>query len=195
MNKYSQEAHKRSEVFQAGFSLVEVLIGLVLSGLLMSMVSMVLGQSITNNEVVRSSAGQSSRMFTMRRLLHRDFQNRVIGGSITVKEDGFGIGTANNFLLDGGSPVEAVWDFSGNMIRRHETREDIKYDKSFQLVSGIRSWQLELLDRKDGVWVSAIQNKGRGITLESVIKAVRLNLVFEDGQRVLIVERVPYVFE
>lgn len=121
---------------QCGFSLIEVLIGLILSGLLMSMVAMVLGQSVTNNEVVRSSAGLSSRMFTLRRVLHRDLQNIEPGKIITVTENGFMISTTNNFLIDGGVLVKADWDLSGNMIRRHEESHILNYGSSFQFLRG-----------------------------------------------------------
>ncbi len=86
---------------QKGFSLIEVLIGLVLSGLLMSMVAMVLGQSITNNEVVRSSAGLSSRMFTLRRILHRDMQNIIPGSTIGLESNGFSVESTHNVILEG----------------------------------------------------------------------------------------------
>ena len=178
-----------------GFSLIEVLIGLVLSGLLMSMVAMVLGQSITNNEVVRTSVGLSSRMFTLRRILHRDMQNRMIGSVITVKNNGFGLTSTNNFLEDGAVTVEVFWDFSGNMIRRYERADGVSYSNSFQLLRGISSWSLEMLDGKDGSWISAVQYKAKPLKMKSFIKAVRLNLTFEDGQNILLLERVPYVFE
>ncbi|SDK54695.1 general secretion pathway protein J [Maridesulfovibrio ferrireducens] len=180
---------------QGGFSLIEVLIGLMLSGLLMSMVAMVLGQSITNNEVIRSNVSLSSRMFTLRRILHRDLQNRMIGGGIGVNADGFELVSTNNFLEDGAVAVDVLWDFSGNMIRRSERSEKIEYENSFQLMRGVTSWTLELLDGKNGSWISAAQYKARALSAKSSIKALRLNLVFEDGQRILIVERIPYAFE
>ncbi|WP_031482613.1 PulJ/GspJ family protein [Maridesulfovibrio frigidus] len=180
---------------EGGFSLIEVLVGLILSGLLMSMVAMVLGQSITNNEVVRSNVGLSSRMFTLRRILHRDLQNRVIGGILEMREDGFKLVTSNNSLEDGAVPVNVFWDLSGNMIRRHEDSDKLSYASSFQLMRGVSSWTLEILDGRDGTWISALQLENRPLNLDSVIKAIRLNLVFEDGQRTLIVERIPYAFE
>ncbi len=180
---------------QSGFSLVEVLIGLVLSGLLMSMVAMVLGQSITNNEVVRSNVSLSSRMFTLRRILHRDLQNRKIGGIIGIEGNGFTIVSSNNLLEDGAVIVNVDWDFSGNMVRRSERSENIKYESSFQLLRGVTTWSLEFLDGKDNSWISAMQYKARPLNLKSAVKAMRLNLSFEDGQHILIVERIPYVYE
>ncbi len=180
---------------QAGFSLVEVLIGLVLSGLLMSMVAMVLGQSITNNEVVRSNVSLSSRMFTLRRILHRDLQNRKIGGMIGIEGNGFTIVSSNNLLEDGAVTVKVDWDFSGNMVHRSERSEHIKYESSFQLLRGVTTWSLEFLDGKDNSWISAMQYKARPLNLKSKVKAMRLNLSFEDGQHILIVERIPYAYE
>ncbi|WP_051249611.1 prepilin-type N-terminal cleavage/methylation domain-containing protein [Maridesulfovibrio zosterae] len=180
---------------QQGFSLIEVLIGLVLSGLLMSMVAMVLGQSITNNEVIRSSAGLSSRMFTLRRILHRDFQNIILGSSVSVEDNGFGIKTTNNFLIDGGIKVDADWDFSGNMIRRHEENKSLEYNNSFQLLRGLKSWRIEVLDGDKGIWISGVQFSSRSVTSTSDLKAIRLNLVFEDGHSLSLVERIPYVVE
>ncbi|MBI9112663.1 MAG: prepilin-type N-terminal cleavage/methylation domain-containing protein [Maridesulfovibrio ferrireducens] len=183
------------DMLQSGFSLIEVLIGLMLSGLLMSMVAMVLGQSITNNEVIRSNVSLSSRMFTLRRILHRDLQNRLIDGGISVKADGFEFVSTNNYLEDGAVPVTVLWDFSGNMIRRFEQSDMLEYENSFQLMRGVTSWTLELLDGNNGSWISSAQYKSRALSSKSSIKALRLNLTFEDGQRILIVERVPYAFE
>lgn len=180
---------------QGGFSLIEVLIGLVLSGLLMSMVAMVLGQSITNNEVVRSNVGLSSRMFTLRRILHRDLQNRVLRGTIDVEGNGFRLSSTNNLLEDGAVAVNVDWDFSGNMILRSEHSESIKYESSFQLLRGVTTWSLDFLDGKENSWISAAQYKARPLNLKSAVKALRLNLSFEDGQHILIVERIPYAYE
>lgn len=188
-------SRRSADSSQHGFSLVEVLIGLILSGLLMSMVAMVIGQSVTNNEVVRASSGLSSQMFTLRRILHRDLQNIIKGTRIEVKDEGFGFSSLNNFLVDGGVEVEVFWDFSGNMIRRYENSGSLDYSNSFQLLRGLVSWKLELLDSSNGVWVSAAQYQNRAVSLQSVIKALRLNLVFEDNRNILLVERIPYVFE
>lgn len=177
---------------QRGFSLIEVLIGLVLSGLLMSMVAMVLGQSITNNEVVRSSSGLSSRMFTLRRVLHRDLQNILVGKTVFIESEGFGLQTTNNFLIDGGVGVEVIWDFSGNMIRRRERSESLDYENSFQMLRGLKSSKLELLDGAKGVWISSVQYQNRPLNLKSAIKAIRISFTFEDGNSLLIVERIPY---
>lgn len=127
---YFQRNHTSLEV-QKGFSLIEVLIGLVLSGLLMSMVAMVLGQSVTNNEVVRSSAGLSSRMFTLRRILHRDMQNVIPGSAMGVEDNGFSLETSHNILLKGAGPILVNWDFSSNMIRRNEESPDLDFENFF----------------------------------------------------------------
>lgn len=180
---------------QQGFSLMEVLIGLVLSGMLMAMVGMVLGQSITNNEVVRNKVGLSARMFTLRRILHRDFQNRVPGGTLTAEDDGFELTTTNNFLLDAGMEVKARWVFSGNMIRRHESSAKLEYDNSFLLVRGVSSWNVEVLESRTGTWASLLQYKSQPLRVDNVIRAVRISLVFEDGKSISMVERVPYAYE
>lgn len=180
---------------QQGFTLIEVMIGLVLSAMLMSMVSMVLGQSITNNEVVRNKVGLSSRMFTLRRILHRDFQSSVPGTSIAVEDSGFQLTTMNNHLLDSGLKVTVEWDFSDNMIRRSESSGNLKYEDSFLLARRVSSWQVDLLESKTDVWVSLLQYKNQPLHVNNVIKAVRISLTFENGKSVTMVERVPYAYE
>ncbi|WP_421903751.1 PulJ/GspJ family protein [Maridesulfovibrio sp.] len=180
---------------QKGFSLIEVLIGLVLSGLLMSMVAMVLGQSVTNNEVVRSSAGLSSRMFTLRRILHRDLQNIVPGRPLGVEEEGFSLESTHNVLLEGAGPIIVNWDFSSNMIRRLEKSPDLEFENSFFLMRGLKSWGLEFLDADKNVWISRSQQSARAMSGKSTVKAFRLKLRFEDGKDVIIVERIPYAVE
>lgn len=180
---------------QAGFSLIEVLIGLVLSGLLMSMVAMVLGQSVTNNEVVRSSAGLSSRMFSLRRILHRDLQNVVPGSTIGVERDGFSVESVHSISLEGSGPLIVVWDFSSNMIRRVESSAGLEFENSYFLMRDLESWRLEFLDADNNVWISSAQQNARARGGKSTVKAIRLNLRFEDGQTIMIVERVPYATE
>ena len=191
---FSQCSHTLSES-QKGFSLIEVLIGLVLSGLLMSMVAMVLGQSVTNNEVVRSSAGLSSRMFTLRRILHRDLQNILPGKALVVKDDGFSIESSHNVLMEGAGPINVSWDFSANMIRRFEKSPGLDFENSFFLMHGLKSWGIEFLDANKNVWISRSQMAARAMSSMSTVKALRLKLRFDDGKDVMIVERIPYATE
>ena len=179
---------------QAGFSLIEVLIGLVLSGLLMSMVAMVLGQSVTNNEVVRSSAGLSSQMFTLRRILHRDLQNIVINRPISVEKDGLSFESNHCILLEGIAGVTVFWDFSSNMIRRTEKADSLSYGNTYMLARGLKSWSVEFLGTNN-VWISQSQQGNKAVRGKAGVKAIRLKLSFENGQDAMIVERIPYVTE
>ncbi|WP_320006658.1 prepilin-type N-terminal cleavage/methylation domain-containing protein [Maridesulfovibrio sp.] len=179
---------------QAGFSLIELLIGLVLSGLLMSMVAMVLGQSITNNEVVRSSSGLSTQMFTLRRILHRDLQNIVINRPISVEKTGLSFESNHCILLEGIGAVSVFWDFSSNMIRRTENSNSLGYGNTYMLMRGLDSWTVEFLGNNN-VWVSRSQQSNRAVRGHSGVKAIRLKLRFDDGQDVMIVERIPYATE
>jgi general secretion pathway protein J len=190
---FFQRHHNHPEC-QAGFSLIEVLIGLVLSGLLMSMVAMVLGQSITNNEVVRSSSGLSSRMFTLRRILHRDLQNITPGASISGDGTSLIIATNNCILKPGLGTVLVTWDFSSNMIRRIESSDELEFENSYFLMRGLEYWNVEFLDGKNNVWISARQQKEQALT-GGVTKALRMKMRFDDGQDVTIVERIPYAAE
>ncbi|NDV22194.1 type II secretion system protein J [Desulfovibrio sp. JC022] len=192
--KFFQRSHTLPDS-QGGFSLIEVLIGLVLSGLLMSMVAMVLGQSVTNNEVVRSSAGLSSRMFTLRRILHRDLQNIRPGRPIGVESRGFSLETSHNVLLEGAGPIVVNWDFSSNIIRRFEKSPDLEFENSFFLMRGLESWEMEFLDADKNIWISRSQQTARAASGQSTVKAFRLKLKFDDGQGVTIVERFPYATE
>ncbi|TIH18067.1 prepilin-type N-terminal cleavage/methylation domain-containing protein [Marinifilum sp. JC120] len=192
--KFFQRSHTLPE-FQGGFSLIEVLIGLVLSGLLMSMVAMVLGQSITNNEVVRSSAGLSSRMFTLRRILHRDLQNTIPGRPVGVESDGFSLESSHNILLEGAGPIIVNWDFSSNMVRRYEKSPDLDFENSFLFMRGLESWGIEFLDADKNIWISRSQQSARAMSGKSTVKAFRLKLRFEDGKDVMLVERIPYATE
>ncbi|WP_415715102.1 type II secretion system protein J [Maridesulfovibrio sp.] len=180
---------------QKGFSLIEVLIGLVLSGLLMSMVAMVLGQSITNNEVVRSSSGLSSRMFTLRRILYRDLQNIKPGSSVGGLENGFSLATSHCILRDGVGSVVVTWDLSSNMIRRIETSDDLEFENSYLLMRGLESWGMEFLDAEKNIWLTSSQQAARAMSGNAVTKAIRLKLRFEDGKDVMLVERIPYATE
>lgn len=189
MSSFSKRQNSR------GFTLIEVMIGLVLSAMLMAMVGMVLGQSITNNEVVRKKVGLSSRMFTLRRVLHRDLSSRVPGASFGATENGFEITTMNNHLLDSGVQVVVRWDFSGNMIRRYESSSRLKYERSFLLDRGLASCRIDVLSARNNAWVSLLQVQSQGLTGSSTYKAIRLNLGFDDGKSITLVERIPYAYE
>ncbi|WP_319763668.1 prepilin-type N-terminal cleavage/methylation domain-containing protein [Maridesulfovibrio sp.] len=190
----SFQRHHSPPECQGGFSLIEVLIGLVLSGLLMSMVAMVLGQSITNNEVVRSSSGLSARMFTLRRILHRDLQNILPGTSVSGDGTSLTIATNNCIFKPGVGTVTVTWDFSSSMIRRKEISDAFEFENSYFLMRGLDSWTVEFLDGKNDVWNSARQQTGRGLT-GGLTKALRMKMRFDDGQDVTIVERIPYATE
>lgn len=56
----------------------------------------------------------------------------------------------------------------------------------------MKSWRLELLDARNGAWIAAEQFRSRAMAVVPMIRALRLELVFDDGQNVLIVERIPY---
>ncbi|NDV27136.1 prepilin-type N-terminal cleavage/methylation domain-containing protein [Desulfovibrio sp. JC010] len=180
---------------QAGFSLIEVLIGLVLSGLLMSMVAMVLGQSVTNNEVVRSSAGLSSRLFTLRRILHRDLQNIVPGRMVGAGATGLTFESSHSITIENSGPVVVSWDFSSEMVRRIEKSPDLEFENSQLLMRGLKSWRLEFLDIDKNVWISLSQQRAKGVSDRSTVKAFRLRLNFEDGKEVMLLERIPYAQE
>ncbi len=172
-----------------GFSLVEVLVSLVVSGILMAMLAMVMGQVVQNDEALRGLTGKTTEAATLRRILHRDLAG--IGKPITLHPAGFSFTSSHNHLVSGPLPLDVFWTFQDGVVRRVERLPAMSYASEMVFATGLRGWQVDYFDLKSGAWIN-----GKSGTLPEngvLLSGLCLTLVFADQTQLKIVERIPYV--
>lgn len=146
---------RESSGFQAGFTLLEILVALVAAGLLAFMISAVLGRGIVASSALEEvSHGQRSRI-VLYRLLSMDLRNMEKDGELTVTDQGFSLQTSHNHLLPGPLPMTVTWDFSEAGIRRTEELPDLAYTQSVVLVADLESCTLTFFDLSEKRWTDS----------------------------------------
>ena len=179
--RYTSSTHAPA----AGFTLVEVLVSLVLSGILMAMVTMVMAQVVGNDETLKTMVSKSTEAATLRRILHRDLAGA--SGRIVVTPTGFSLITNQNGLLPAPLPVKVEWAFLGGSLIRREAESQLEYASSMTLVRAPREFRLEIYDLSRHIWVN-INNSPDSKSASGV----RLSLVLADKSQLTIVERIPH---
>jgi type II secretory pathway component PulJ len=170
-----------------GFSIVEVLVSLLLTGILMATISMVMGQVVSNDDILKSSQGKTVQAATLRRILHRDISG--MQKPLAPSATGFTLISGNNHLGAGPLPVNVEWILDGNTLYRRESESELDYASTMVLASGLRGWQLEVFDIVRGAWIDPR-------SLPSPVpklSGLRLSLVLADATQLRIVERIPHV--
>lgn len=168
-----------------GFSLVEVLVSLVLSGILMAMVTMVMAQVVGNDETLKTLVGKTGEAATLRRILHRDLAGS--SGKIEITPSGFSLVSGQNSLLSAPLPVKVEWTFQGGSLLRRESEPGIQYASVMTMVRAPRELRLEFYDLSRNTWVN-INNSPDA----KAVSGIRLSMVLADSSQMTIVERLPY---
>lgn len=183
---YSSVAFRNQE--PPGFSLIEVLVSLMVSGILMAMISMVMGQVVQNDEALRGLVGKTAEAATLRRILHRDLSS--VQGPLKLDPAGFSFPSTHNHLLAGPLPVTVTWTFREGIIRRLESAPDIRYASEIIFARNLRDWQMEFHDLNGNVWING--KSGAALGPANLISGLRLTLLFADQSQLKILERIPY---
>ncbi len=173
----------------SGFSLIEVLVSLVVSGILMAMLSMVMGQVVQNDETLRGLVGKTAEAATLRRILHRDLAE--IQGPIQLEPTGFSFPSSHTNLMPAPLPLTVTWSFREGSIRRLEAMPALQYNAEVVFAKNVRDWQMEFYDLATNTWLNG--RGGASLGLGKSISGLRLTLLFADQTQLKIVERIPYV--
>lgn len=178
-----------------GFTLMELLVALAVSGLLLAM----LGQTAT--QIMKTGQSLTERMrfnrevVVLRRLLHRDLQSLENLVKLRVSSTGLDFTTSHNLLSDRPLNVRVAWRFSGNRVMRSERKSSISYTNRIQVMERIQRFEVEMFITGDNRWVDITEwrnNMGSIMSRSKRLKALRMTLTMEGGDTITLVERLPY---
>lgn len=174
----------------SGFTLIEILVGLAVAGILASIIAGVMGQGILTSETLLRESRSETQKTVLRRLLHRDIKNMVWESDLEPTPDGFRINTGHNTLTSCSLPVETFWNFSNGKIIRFEESQELSYEKKQILSHELNYSELEFLSFEDNRWIrleSWLMSSDRAGP-----RAMRVRLEFDDGTKFEMVEHLPF---
>lgn len=137
----------------AGFSLVEILVGLAVAGMLTAMLASVAGQSIVSSQALLEQESMDRQKTTLRKILHRDLKNMLWGSRIEPDSQGFNLQTGHNTLISSSLPMEVSWRFQPDEIVRTEQNADLDYHKKQILSTGLNSFSLDIYCHVQKRWI------------------------------------------
>lgn len=177
-----------------GFSLVELLVALTVSGILLAMLSGAIRDITGSSVILDSKAENAKQRITLQRLFHRDVNNMADPESLAFEEEHVIFITSHSTLMDSPFPVKVTWDFSKKRITRTEEIEDMDYKNSSVIASGLGSWNFEAYDDKQNRWLNfntlkaiSAQSKEGVKSLSAMRMAANLGEVSMNT-----IERLPY---
>jgi prepilin-type N-terminal cleavage/methylation domain-containing protein len=177
------------ETRRYGFTIIEVIVSLFITGLLMGALSLVMGQVVQNDTNLRASQGASGQEAVLRRLLHRDIQG--IQTPLQVTTEGFSLNTSHNMLMNSPLPVDVAWSFTGGRVRRYEVNNELDYSMEQVLIGRLKSWRLSVLDPTQNRWLNLIGSSMKDLTAE--FTGIYM-LLETDTTTMEIVERIPFTW-
>ncbi|MFW6388284.1 MAG: prepilin-type N-terminal cleavage/methylation domain-containing protein [Desulfohalobiaceae bacterium] len=172
-----------------GFTLLEVLVGLVLTGLLGAMIAATASQNILSSQALLQQGQGNTERTVLRRILHRDIQNMQLGSSLQPTNQGFRLKSGHNLLLNASLQVRITWSFSQGELVRREEKPGLGYIKQQTLCRELDSFKLEFLPAEAERWVELqawLMDKKR-----SAPAALRIQLDMPGKKQIRITERVP----
>lgn len=172
-----------------GFSLIEVMVALIVAGVLMVMVSRILGQTIINDEALLKNIGVTRELATLRRLLHRDIQSINDPKSIDIKGNLIEFDSTHNLLSDHPLLVKVRWRLEKSKLSRTEQQGDVSYKSEMVILQEVAGWELSLYDSANQEW-TRLADWGTKRKFKPVMAGIMIVLTLNDGRKVEIVERL-----
>ncbi len=172
-----------------GFTLVELLVGLVVAGVLAAMIASLMGESILSSTTLLRRGQEGAEKTTLRRILHRDIKHMQWASTLDPAADGFSLQSGHNMLLAQALPMEVTWIFAEGRIVRREENFALQYSQEQVLLRDLEACKLELMPSNEERWIE-LDFWLTGKTQKQP-RALRLTLVFNGGQQIKIVEHVP----
>ena len=172
-----------------GFTLVEILVGLAVAGMLAAVIASVMGQTLFSSRVLLEQERVDVQKTTFRKILHRDVKNMLWQSGIEPTSEGFNLLTGHNTLISSSLPVEVSWIFARGDIVRIEYNADLDYLKKQVLSTRIKFISLDMFCPVQGRWlgldnwITGQDRPGPG--------ALRLRLDPGDNSKIEIIEHLP----
>ena len=175
----------------AGFTLLEILVALAIMGMLMALVGQIMSQVVDSSAQLRQRLANAGDLVAVRRLLHRDLMDCQDKGSLEASRSGFSFPSTHNFFLDGTLPLVVTWSFDDHVVTRTEEDKELNYTRTIPLLHGVRGWILEYYVPAKIAWLphDTLRALQKAEQMPRV-NALRLTVVFEDGNKEVLVERV-----
>ena len=139
-----------------GFTLVEILVGLLVAGMLMALLAAIIGRGSLTSSALGESVEQQHSRVVLHRLLDMDLRNMLPRTQLAIDGQGIIMETSHNHLVPGPLPVTVTWDFSGGQLRRIEEQPELEYRKELVLIAAVAHWSLELYDLPEKRWVDLL---------------------------------------
>lgn len=177
-----------------GFSLIELLIALAVSGILLAVLSGTMQEITGASMSLDNRAEEAKKRLTLQRLFHRDVQNMTEPESLFFEKESVIFNTSHSTLMDSPYPVKVTWDFSKKRITRIEENELIEYESKAVIATGLSSWNFQAFNATLERWMDfdalkTVTAKSREAVLE--LSAMKLVLGF-GNMNINTVERLPY---
>ncbi len=169
-----------------GFTLVEVLAGLIIAGILSAILASVINQGIQTSQALLEERDSSIHKAALRRIIHRDIKNMEVRTSIKPETSGFSLITSHNILTSNPLPVTVNWNFSNGKIVRSEENEELLYSAEQIIHQDLNSYELDFFCMTQDRWISLdnwllIAERGEPVGL-------RLRIQFKDQKPFAIIE-------
>jgi prepilin-type N-terminal cleavage/methylation domain-containing protein len=173
-----------------GFTLVEILVGLILIGIIGTLIASAAKQGILSSQRLLDQGANTSKAIVLRRILHRDIHHMLWQSSLESTSRGFQIKTGHNLLLNSSFPAVVTWTFNPPKVLRREEISALDYVLEQELISDITSHDLALMSARDRQWVS--QKSWLMSPQQPRAVALRLRLQVEGWNAWEIIERLPH---
>lgn len=179
----------QDQITRHGFTLVEIIVGLAVAGMLAAIVASVMGRGIVASQGLLAQEEMDRQKVTLRTILHRDIKGITVQSGLAPAPEGFTLQTGHNTLVSSSLPVEVSWSFSGNKIVRTEQNKELDYYREQVLTAGLESFSMDLFCPVHALWLDLdrwLMGQDRPHPL-----ALRLNIGLSSAAFFEIVEHLP----
>ena len=172
-----------------GFTLVEILVGLAVAGILSAMLASVMGNSIYSSQALLEENKQTHQKTVLRRIIHRDLKNLQWQARVEPTSSGFRMLTGHNTLTSASIPMQVSWDFTEGRATRIEKSRELDYSREQILSRNMETIEIAFMSSQDQRWISHdtwLMGNSRPAPA-----ALRLRISFNDSEYFEIVEHIP----
>lgn len=178
-----------TETFSRGFTLIEILVGVILVGIIGAMIASATKQGILTSQAILQQGEQNARATVLRRILHRDIHGMLWKSDLVPTSQGFALKSGHNLLLESSLPAVVTWTFNAQEVVRREEIPALDYVLEQKLIPNITSYELAMMSARDRQWVnheSWIMNPQ-----QPTVVALRLRLQVTGRNSWEIIESLP----
>lgn len=141
--------------FSDGFTLIEVIVGLVISSFIVVIVSGVIGNSSLFSSAANNQNELTRKKTIIRRIIHRDIEEILSDTHIsTIDNTAIAYKTKHNMLSTIPFPVNVSFSWKNNKLKRIERNLDIQYYKEHVFFKNMSGCNVEFMGSENNEWIS-----------------------------------------